>query len=123
MAGIYANRDDLITHILEELKVAPAGQPAADTEYEAVDEHLDGILNELAARDIVGVGNTDQIDITIMEALAQSVARRVANLFSIPDQEVDQMMKPEEHPFSPENRLRSITRSRPLYNPATPDYF
>ena len=123
MAGVYANRDDLITHILEELKVVPAGQPAAATEFEVVDEHLNGILGELGARNIIGVGNTDQIPIEIMEGLAQAVGRRVANLFSIPDQEVDQMFKPEEHPFSPENRLRAITRSRPLYTPATPDYF
>ena len=123
MAGVYASRDDLITHILEELKVTPAGQPAAATEIEAVDEHLDGILGELSARTIIAVGNTDQIPIEIMEALAQAVGRRVANLFSIPDQEVDTMMKPEEHPFSPENRLRAIVRSRPLYTPATPEYF
>jgi hypothetical protein len=123
LADPFAERADLITRVLEELKVCPVGQPPAAIEVEAVDVRLDGILGELAARNIVAVNADGEIPVTLMEALAQAVGRRTANLFSIPEAEVDTMFKPEEHPFSPENRLRAINRSRPLFTPAVPDYF
>lgn len=123
MAGPFADRSDLILRVLEELKVCPVGQPPAATETEAVDGRLDGVLGELATRNIISIPTTDEISVVVLEALSQAVGRRVANLFSVPVAEVDTMFMPEEHPFSPENRLRAINRSRPLYTPAVPDYF
>lgn len=125
---VYGNRNDLITHALEELKVIAFGQPPSAAEYEATDEHLDMILAEFAARNIVSVyvpqdPNEATIPLEILHPLAQAVARQVANKYSLGVQEVNSMFLPESDPYSPENRLRAVTRSRPTRAPAVPDYF
>jgi hypothetical protein len=128
MAAVYGNRALLVQRVLEELKIVAYGQPAASVEYEAVDNPLDEILAELAARNIAYVeANRDPtiatIPLEILHPLAQVVGRHVANKFSINADEVNAMFYPEEHYYSPENRCRAVTRNRPHYAPAVPDFF
>jgi hypothetical protein len=84
------------------------------------------VLAELAARNIAyveAIPNQQTIPLEILHPLAQVVARHVANKYSLGADEVNSMFQPEEHPFSPENRCRAVTRSRPHYSPVTPDYY
>jgi hypothetical protein len=123
MQTVYTDRDTLIQRVLEKLKVVAVGQPASAAEYEAVDQRLDFILTEIAARNIVTVFDTSQIPAEILEALAGVVGRHTAALFSIQEPELGQLFMPEEHPYSPENRCRAIVRSRPHRAPAVADYY
>ena len=127
MAQVYGNRTLLIQRVLEELKIAAYGQPPSAAEFEATDQPLDEILAECAARNIAYVeaphNNEQTIPLEILHPLAQVVARHVANKYSIGADEVNQMFQPEEHPFSPENRCRAVTRTWPHFAPAVPDYY
>jgi hypothetical protein len=120
---VYADREKLIQTVLEELAIVAYGQPPSAPEHEATDEHVDMILAELAARDIIHVASTDFIPIEILHPLAQVIGRHVANKYSIGAQEVAQLFLPEGDPFSPENRLRAISRNSQHFAPAVPDYF
>lgn len=119
----YNTRRELILTCLDELKVTSYGTPPSAEEYDAVDTRLDGILGELSARNIVSVGNPDQIPSEILVPLGQVLARHLGTRFSVEAQELDKMFQQEAHPFSPESRLRSIRRSAPVGAPAQPDYF
>lgn len=119
----YGTRDDLIRSCLDELKVTSYGTPPSAEEHAAVDERLDGILMELSARNVVTVTNTEQIPTELIVALGQAVARQLGSRFSVTVEEMERMFGPEAHPFSPENRLRSINRAAPVGAPVQPDYF
>jgi hypothetical protein len=119
----YGTREDLIRACLDELKVTSYGTPPSAEEFAAVDDRIDGILAELSARSIVTVGNTDQIPNELIVPLGQVLARHLGARFSVMVDELERMLGPEAHPFSPENRLRSINRSAPVGAPVQPDYF
>jgi len=113
----------LIRTTLDELKVTSYGTPPSAEEHQAVDERIDGMLAELSARNIVSVADTSYIPVEIMVPLGQVLARHLGSRFSVMSDELDKMFGPEAHPFSPENRLRSINRAAPVGAPVQPDYF
>jgi hypothetical protein len=120
---VYADRNALITMILEELKVVAYGQPASSIEIDAVSSDLDGAALELNARNISPVMDLNSIPIEYLNALAQCVARMFGNKFSLTAEETDSMFGKETDVLSPENRMRAMKNSRAAYVPMTPDYF
>lgn len=120
---VYANRNDLIHMILEELKVVAYGQPASAQEIDAVDSDLDGATLELATRGISTVTELDRIPIEYLNALAQCIARMFGNKFSLTNEEIETMFGKETDVTSPENRMRAMKNARPSYTPQTADYF
>lgn len=122
MPQIVYTRDQLVQAVLEELKVAPHGQIPNAEEWDAVDDKIDQLIAELAARQVIYIANPDEIPIECFSQLSQALARMLGNVFSLTTDETDKMFYPENSPFSAESKLRHIRRATAARVPQLPDY-
>lgn len=81
MVDLTKTRDDLITRALTKLTVIGTGQSPDAEEAASVDDAIDGILLDLAARDVVEVADDDAIPSEWFEDLAEIVAQNCAKDF------------------------------------------
>jgi hypothetical protein len=83
MAGQWRTSADLVTEALANLGVLSAGQPTDPEDFNYVNEKLDAIFRELAALEIVLIGDSDNIPGAWFSALADIVAGECTSKFGL----------------------------------------
>jgi hypothetical protein len=81
MVDATKTRDELIARALVKLHVIGSGQSPDAEEAASVDEAIDGILGDLAAREVVEVPDDDAIPSEWFEDIAEIVAQTCAQDF------------------------------------------
>jgi len=81
MSALSKSRDDLVTRALVKLTVIGSGQSPDAEDAASIDAAIDGILGDLAARDVVAVADDDAIPAEWFEDLAEIVAQHCARDF------------------------------------------
>lgn len=114
-------RSDLVNQALRNLEVIGAGQAPSAEDYTAVDAHVDATLAQLAARDIVTVGDADEIPVEWFQPLAVLLANDAAMEFGLSG--VPQSASATNPVLAAESLLREMTYSRPTGEPLEIDYF
>lgn len=109
------SRQQLILRALQELKVVGAGQSAAAEDAEVIDDEIEPVMADLAARDIWQWGDGDRIADEAFVHLARILANSRAGEFG--------MQSDENVRFAAEARLRQISRAQLSGQPQTADYF
>jgi hypothetical protein len=99
-------RDDLVKRALKDLGALPVGQPPADEEYSSVDDLVDPVLENLAARDIFHVPDVAAIDDAAFMPLGICLAWKCAPEFGTAP------LTPLENA---EAELKVIQSTRPTY--------
>lgn len=106
---------DLKTEVLEELGVLGAGQAAAPEDDNAVDKRVAPVVADLAARGIVYIPDTNDIDDAVFVWLVKVMAENVAPKFGrSTDAAVLQFC---------ERQLRRLGTSDAIIQPARAEYF
>jgi hypothetical protein len=113
MTATTKTRRDLVGQALANLGVLAAGQTPADEDFEAVDAQVDPTLDTLNGREIVTVGDADEIPSEWFTPLAIILANDCAKSFGLPRTTVEDA----------EAALREMTRGRPTGEPLIADYF
>jgi hypothetical protein len=80
-------REDLIARALRKLGVVGAGQSPSAEDSQAVDDEIEPVMADLAARGIYAWGNPDEIDDEAFVHLAAILGNSVANDFGKPEDE------------------------------------
>jgi hypothetical protein len=114
-------RNDLIEHALARLGVLAAGQDPEAEDVGAIDEHIDPLVAELAARDLVVIDDIDEIDDTIFLPLAIILADECAEHFGLaglPTTPAD-----PDPVATAERRMREVQYARPTGEPQATEYF
>lgn len=119
--SLTKTRNDLVNQALRNLGILAAGQTADTEDFEAVDDHVDGTLAQLAVRDIVTIVDDDDIPIEWMEALSVVLADAAAIEFG----QAGIPTSPEKpNPVGDaEALLREMNRGRPTGEPQRGEYF
>jgi hypothetical protein len=114
-------RADLINAALANLGLLAAGQSASAEDFNAVDDHIDGLIASLDKRDIVTVDNADAIPIEWFNALSTLLADQAASEFGMPG------LLPSPSAQNPvlaaETELREIVYARPTREPMRGEYY
>lgn len=97
------NREQLVTMALYKLQVIGSGQDAEDEDYDRVDSYIDGLMTELAVRDVCSIGDMEQIPIEYTTGLSLLLADAAANDFGKP-------MMGEQARRDIEDRLQVLSR-------------
>lgn len=77
-------REQLVAMALDELYVTGTGQAPDDDDEDKVDSRFDGLMAELALREVVQVDNEDAIPVEWCGALAELLANECAAAFGRP---------------------------------------
>src|SRR4029078_3043760 len=113
-----ANRTDLIYRALRNLGALPQGQTPSNEEYQSISDLIDGMLAELAKRDIVYVKDVDHLSEHFLQPLGHILAWRAAPEFgSAADQALAALAVQAEMP------LKSMEAARYTREIAESDYF
>jgi hypothetical protein len=99
-------RAELIQAALEEIGVLAAGQSPSAEDSDKLERAIDPLLEELAAREIVYVANSNEIPAAVFGPLARRLGAEVAGAFSVTS---GPSIEDEEW------RLMRITAARPTY--------
>jgi hypothetical protein len=89
MSAQSKTRDDLVARALVKLTVVGSGQSPDAEDAASIDAAIDGILNDLAARDVVEVPDDDAIPSEWFEDLAEIVAQSCARDFGRPKDQAE----------------------------------
>lgn len=81
-------RVQLVERALRKLGALPAGQSAAPEDALVVDDEIDGLMADLAERNIYVWGDPDQIEEAAFVHLADILANSVARTFGVQQDEV-----------------------------------
>jgi hypothetical protein len=108
-------RDDLIARALMKLTVVGSGQSPDAEDAASIDAAIDGILSDLAARDVVDVPDDDAIPSEWFEDLAEIVAQSCARDFGRP--------KDQGEIERAERALMKKGTPGPTYQRQTTEYF
>lgn len=95
-------REMLVNEALSVLGVVGAGQTADSEDQEKVDDRVEALLEELAARDVVTVADDDDIAPAQFGALAELLANECAPSFGLP--------KNSNVKEAAEDRLKTVNR-------------
>jgi hypothetical protein len=115
MSAQSKTRDDLVARALVKLTVVGSGQSPDAEDAASIDAAIDGILNDLAARDVVEVPDDDAIPSEWFEDLAEIVAQCCARDFGRPKDQAE-----IDHA---ERALIKKGTSGPTYQHQTTEYF
>ena len=89
MSAATKTRDDLVTRALMKLTVIGSGQSPDAEDAAAIDAAIDGVLADLATRDVVEVPDDDAIPAEWFEDLAEIVAQACARDFGRPKDQAE----------------------------------
>lgn len=106
-------RRELVDQALSVLGVLTPGNAPSAEDVAAVDDHLDGLLDQLDAREIVSGIDPDEIEPRFFYPLAVCLAEEAREEFGAAAIDVTDA----------ENKLRQMNRSGPTYEPLKVDYF
>lgn len=109
-------RAQLVTMALDELGVTDAATPPTADEQELVDQRVDGLLRELAARGVVEVADQSQIPVEQTGPLAELLANECSVQFGMPKK------SPQERLLI-EQRLRTMTAANITNEPVRGTYY
>lgn len=84
MPDVIKTRAELVVMAADELGITSPGQSLAVEDSGKIDSRLDGLIGELAAREVVYVPNLDEIPIEISGPLALLLANESAGAFGQP---------------------------------------
>lgn len=115
MPSVTKTRTDLVNRAAKKAMLVASGQSLETDDQETIDEAVDGMLADLAARRVVYVANDDDIDISIFEWLADILAETVAPDFGKP-RDLTKIAVAEQ-------ALYAINMSRPTYEVLEGEYF
>lgn len=108
-------REQLVSRALQKLKVVGTGQTASAEDTQLVDDEIEPVMADLAARGIWTWGDPDEIDDAAFVHLADIIANSVAGDFG--------MQQDETVRLSAERRLRQLETSILSGQPQTTEYF
>jgi len=120
MVEIVKSRADLILRVLEILGITSENRPAYPNEIVMVDKVVDGLVRDLAIRQITYIGNVDEIDVGQFEPLARLLANQAAQPFGVPALEPVGIVPAKDYW---EQQLVDQGYGRPSYAPLQIDYF
>lgn len=103
-------RTDLIHRALKNLGVLPQGQNPSSEEYNAVDDLVDPMLEDLIARDVVFIEDVDAIDEKYFLALGHVLAGQALSEFGMQN---DPALTARA--LKGEQDLKTIFSTRPTY--------
>ena len=105
---------DLVTKILENLGIVPAGQAAEVEDVSTVDANLPSLIRELAAREIVYVPDLTNIPDVWFLSLAKIGAYELRSEFGVTGEFEAALKVGNEEAIG---NLKVMTRGRPTYEP------
>ena len=105
---------DLAEKILEKLGVVPAGSAPQEEDVAQILLNLPTLFEELAGREIVYVGDPDNIPEVYFLSLAKIGAYEFRDEFGIQEQDAALLKIANDEAIS---NLKVITRGRPTYEP------
>src|SRR5690349_19715092 len=114
-------RQDLVNQALRNLQVLAAGQTADTEDFDSVNSHVDSMIAQLDARQIVSVPDDQDIPIEWFDPLAIILADESAMEFGIPSLPVSPA-NPNPR-LAAEIKLREMTYTRPTGEHAPAEYF
>jgi hypothetical protein len=109
------SREQLVLRALRELRVVGAGQSASAEDAQAVDDDVEPVLSDLAARNVWQWGDPDQIDEAAAVHIAVILANSVAGQFGQPSDEIKRL--------SAEARLKELDSVTDAGDPINANYF
>ena len=112
MADIVKTRTDLIRRALDHLGITATGQSVSAEDQASVDGAVDGVLAELAMREVVYVADSDAIPTEWFEALSLCLADAISPAYGAAGTLTALVIAPMT---GAEDRLRLMQRSRPTY--------
>lgn len=107
-------RSELVNQALANLGVLDAGQTPEIEDANTVDDHVDTVLAELSAKDIVSIPDDDAIPVALFNVLADLLALDCGPDFHKPSDPRAKLIA--------ENTIRVMVRVRPTYEPQQTDY-
>jgi hypothetical protein len=112
-------RDDLVKEALTRLGALPAGQEAANEDYDYVDDRIPAILDDLSQRDVIAISVTDIPDAAFMHTAAV-VAYQCKGYFGVVGAEADELRKDS---LLAERQLKYFSRGTAQDKPVRATYF
>lgn len=109
-------RAELVVMALDELGVTDSANDPEAEDVAKVDERVDGLLGELAARGVVFVANQDEIPIEQSGPLAELLANEVAAVYG-------KAKKSPPERLLIEQRLRTMTAAETTNEPVRGTYY
>lgn len=116
-------RAQLISRALERIGVLAAGQSLSAEDSALVDAQIEPLADELAAREVITLGDLEEFDTSVFHALADCLGYHVAPDFGVSLEELVGLGVDGREGGAAERRLRIITASRPLSEPVQGTYF
>lgn len=112
-------RTDLILKILEKLGVAATGQDPEIEDTTRVDANLDSVIAELGPRDIVNIGDLDNVPSEYFLSVASICAYELRDEFGVIGEALSDLEKKNTEAIL---KLQTMTRSRPTGEPLRVSY-
>jgi hypothetical protein len=112
MADVVKTRTDLIRRALDHLGVTATGQAVSAEDQESVDGAVDGVLAELAAREVVYIADSNAIPTEWFECLSLCLADAISPAYGAAGSLTALVFTPMT---GAEDRLRLMQRSKPTY--------
>lgn len=109
------DRDELVQRAAQKLGIVGSGQSLEAEDGALIDDAVDALLSDLAARGVVYVADDEEIDAALFEYLAMLLANAVAEDFGKP-------MDAGKISFA-EGRLRTIASGGPTYEVQKATYY
>src|ERR1044072_5959487 len=78
MPDLTRTRTALISRVARKARLTASGQSLETDDSAVIDDVIDGVLMDLAARDVVYVGDAEAIDNTVFEWVAAIIAELIA---------------------------------------------
>jgi hypothetical protein len=119
MPALFKTRAELVEAALGELQVVGAGQSAGTEDSEVLDGYVDTMVANLAAREIVYVGDISEIPLEWFQPLAVVLADMAKIRFGLTGQEALDMRTAA---LQAEEALLFMGRSGPTYQPQPIDF-
>ena len=114
-------RNDLVNQALSNLGVLAAGQNPSPEDFQAVDDHVDQVVESLNARDVIYIPDSDDIPPEWFGPLTVVLADDAASEFGLPGMPASPS---NPNPVqSAEDSLRLMTRGKPTGEVLEIDYF
>jgi hypothetical protein len=115
----HMTRDDLVNEALTRLGALPAGQSADAEDFDYVNDRVEGVLDDLAQRDVFAATVSDIPDAAFLH-LAAVLANRCKGYFGVVGQESVGMTTDAE---VAEQKLRLLVRRTTQNRPVKAVYF
>lgn len=115
MPVLTKTRAQLVTRAARKARLIAAGQSLETEDSTVIDDAIDGMLADLAARSVVYVADDTAIDIAVFESLADVLAEVIAPDYGKP--------RDMNAVTAAEMRLRTATSTAPTYEPLKATYY